>query len=256
MVRYQSYMICTSPRSGSTLLCGLLAATGASGKPASWFHAPSIADWLDKFDLSARRFATQRDVLTAIFDAARQCGTGNTETFGLRLQRDSFDFFMAQLDVLHPGLPTDHARIQTAFGSTLFIHLTRENKLDQAISLVKAKQTGLWHKAPDGTELERLSPSREPVYDRQVIARERAELITLDEAWPAWFAREDIEILRVTYDELAADPSATLAAILDRLGLDQTLARGVVPPVARLADAINRQWAERFLVESCGPSAS
>ncbi|HBF29284.1 Stf0 family sulfotransferase, partial [Rhizobium sp.] len=31
MAKFSSYVICTSPRSGSTLLCKLLAATGISG---------------------------------------------------------------------------------------------------------------------------------------------------------------------------------------------------------------------------------
>ena len=34
---------------------------------------------------------------------------------------------------------------------------SRENKLAQAVSLIKAEQTGLWHIAPDGTELERVA---------------------------------------------------------------------------------------------------
>ena len=29
----------------------------------------------------------------------------------------------------------------------------------------KAQQTGLWHIAPDGTELERVAPAQEPHYD-------------------------------------------------------------------------------------------
>ncbi|MBT6203829.1 MAG: sulfotransferase, partial [Rhodospirillaceae bacterium] len=44
MARYQSYVICTSPRSGSTLLCSLLAATGLAGNPCSHFHDPSISE--------------------------------------------------------------------------------------------------------------------------------------------------------------------------------------------------------------------
>lgn len=39
---YRAYVICTSPRSGSTLLCKLLAATGQAGKPKSYFHKPDL----------------------------------------------------------------------------------------------------------------------------------------------------------------------------------------------------------------------
>ncbi|MEM1201062.1 MAG: Stf0 family sulfotransferase, partial [Pseudomonadota bacterium] len=33
MAGFDAYVICTSPRSGSTLLCKLLAPTGIAGKP-------------------------------------------------------------------------------------------------------------------------------------------------------------------------------------------------------------------------------
>ena len=121
--------------------------------------------------------------MNAIFDAAREYGTSDTGMFGLRLQRESADFFFQQLEILHPGYSSDSERVQVAFGNTLFIYLTRGNKLEQAISLVKASQTGLWHKAPDGTEMERLSAPGEVAYNGDEIAQRRAELVALDESW-------------------------------------------------------------------------
>ena len=60
---------------------------------------------------------------------------------------------------------TDTERFQRLFGSTLFVYLARPDKLAQAVSYLKAEQTGLWHLAPNGTELERIAPHREPAYD-------------------------------------------------------------------------------------------
>jgi LPS sulfotransferase NodH len=231
------------------LLCKLLAATGVAGKPASYFHNPSIVDWLKSFDLPPESTGTLRDVLGSIFDAARARGAAKTGLFGLRLQRKSFDFVIRQMDVLHPDLPNDRTRFKAAFGCTLFIHLTRRNKLDQAISYVKATQSGLWHIAPDGTEIERISAPKEPVYDASEIAHHLAALTALDSDWEDWFARENIRPLRITYDALAADPAAILAQILDQLGLDPAAAMGATPAVARLADATNRNWADRFRAE-------
>ncbi len=252
MLHYKSYIICTSPRSGSTLLCGLLAATCKSGNPGSYFHAPSISSWLKTYNLSRDGYASDRAAVSAAFEAAYKQGTGNTGLFGLRLQRDSFDFFIQQAGVLYPEADSDVDRIQAAFGATLFIHLTRPNKLDQAISRVKATQTGLWHKAADGAELERLSAPKDPVYDQGQIAQHLAELIALDQAWVSWFAKENLKPLRISYDVLSADPECVLAQILDKLGLDSEIAYGISPPVAKLADATNQIWAERFLAESHG----
>ena len=252
MAHYQSYVICTSPRSGSTLLCKLLTATRIAGNPDSYFHTPSIDDWLRKFDLTAEETASEQEVLSSLFTAAQARGSAGTGVFGLRLQRHSFDFFIQQTGRLNPGLSNDAARFQAAFGNTLFIHLTRTDKLDQAISFVKATQSGLWHRASDGTELERLSPPQEPDYDAAEIARKLSELTALDDEWEDWFAKEEIAPLRITYDEVSVDPIGTLARILKALRLDPAATKGIEPATAKLADATSISWKERFLTERSG----
>lgn len=246
MQQYKSYVICTTPRSGSTLLCKLLAATRIAGNPNSHFHNPSISEWINDYDLTDSGVSTDQDLLASIFDAARQRGTGNTGIFGLRLQRKSFDFLNLQLGVLHPGLSSDIERFQAAFGKTLFIHLTRENKLEQAISHVKATQTGLWHMASDGSELERLSPPQEPVYNAEQIATMLEHLVALDNAWRDWFVAQNIKPLRINYAELSAYPNEVLTGLLDDLRLAPQAAIGIKPAVAKLADATNKEWKDRF----------
>jgi len=249
MTKCDSYVICTSPRSGSTLLCKLLARTGVSGNPDSHFHRPSIASWIEDLELTLDPSMPERDLLAAIFRAAIAEGSLDTGMFGLRLQRDSFDFFTEKLAVLHPGLSSDVERLQAAFGRTSFIYLMRRDKVEQAISLVKAQQTGLWHRAPDGTELERLAPPQEPTYDGGEL-RAKFDLLTNNEhLWESWFETENIEPLRLTYEGLSEEPIATLHKVLDHLGLDARVANGVTPGVAKLADDTSRDWAARFRAE-------
>ncbi len=249
MSKYDSYVICTSPRSGSTLLCKLLAATGIAGNPGSHFHSLSLSDWLSYYDLAPEASVSERDVLDAIFQAAIAKGSLETGTFGLRLQRHSFDFFVQKLAVLHSGLSSDSQRFRAAFGRTSFIHLTRRDKVEQAVSYVKAHQTGLWHVAPDGTELERLSPPIELIYDGNDIRARFEEVAAYDRDWERWFATEDIDPLRITYDALSAHPIETLSQILDHLGLDIEAASGVEPGVAKLADETSQDWVARFRSE-------
>jgi len=249
--RYDSYVICTSPRSGSTLLCRLLAATGKSGNPDSHFHSSSVSDWVDNYKIQTDQFANKSDLLTAIFQTARDIGTGNTGMFGLRLQRHSFNYFMQKLRVVctDDSTNSDVDCIEKCFGKTLFVHLTRQNKLEQAISLVKATQTGLWHKAPDGTEIERLSAAREPTYDAHAIERKIAELTDMEAQWISWFADQGMTPLCINYDDLSDDPLGILNEVLQCLGIDQRYASGVKVPVAKLADKTNKLWATRFQSE-------
>mgnify|MGYP006443391897 CR=1 FL=1 len=250
--RAQAYVICTSPRSGSTLLCRLLAATGTAGQPDSHFHTPTRAAWRKTYGLSDAVFASDQDQLGAIFAAARARGTGETGVFGLRLQRGSFEFFMAQLALLCPQHGSDAARIKAVFGQTLFIHLTRTDKLGQAISCVKARQTGLWHQASDGTEVERTGPPQDPRFDRSAIATELGEFTAFDAAWTTWFSDQKLQPLRITYEDLSRDPAAQLARVLAALGQDPAAAQASAPPLRKLAGATNRDWAARFRADDEG----
>ncbi|WP_246329243.1 Stf0 family sulfotransferase [Chthonobacter rhizosphaerae] len=244
-----SYVICTSPRSGSTLLFKMLAATGIAGRPASYFFGPSLEDWLDDLGIAPEESSWERDRLEAAFRVARLKGSGSNGVFGLRLQGHSHGFFCEKLAVLHPEGATDRERFERAFGPTLFVHLMRRDKVDQAVSYLKARQTGLWHVAPDGTELERLAPHGEPRYDHDAIQACIDMMVGYDRGWTDWFVQEGIEPVRVSYDDLSADPNGTLRHVLECLGLEPTAADGVTPGVAKLADRVNRDWVARFRAE-------
>jgi trehalose 2-sulfotransferase len=246
MPKFSSYIICTSPRSGSTLLCKLLAATGVSGHPESYFHRPDISEWSADLNLALEPDLSEAETLKAIFQATIAKGTGDTGLFGLRLQRHSFAFFMEKLRVLYPGYESDLQWVEAAFGATLFIHLTRLNKVEQAVSCVKAEQTGLWHVAPDGTELERIGPAKDPIYDATSIRATYDQFTVFDRDWKQWFEAEHIEPLRITYNTLSADPAGCLKMILEALDVDTNAADGVVPGVAKLADATNQEWVRKF----------
>jgi len=231
-------------------LCRLLAETGVSGAPGSHFHKPSLEAWAASYGIE-RGGASDDETRAAVFAAALEKGRGGTDVFGLRLQRHSFAFFTAQLSIMYPDHGSDRERLEAAFGRTLFIHLTRENKLDQAISYVKAMQSGLWHAAPDGTEIERLSAPADPVYDRAAIAAQLEASCRMEAEWVDWFAQEGITPLKITYDALSADPHAARARVLEVLGVEFEPESAAVP-VAKLADAVNQEWAERFRREVPG----
>ncbi|SOH94097.1 LPS sulfotransferase NodH [Monaibacterium marinum] len=235
---YQSYILCTTSRSGSTLLCTYL--DGLAGHPKSYFHAPDITAW-------ARALNLPGDApIAEIVDAAGQNGTGDTPLFGLRLMRKSFALFMQQLTILHPDLPSDAARIDAAFGRTAYIHLTRQDTVAQAVSFVMAEQSGLWHRNADGSERERASPPQTLHYDHDAIARNVADLHAYQAEWQGWFAQQGIQPLTIRYEDLAATPTQTLTQVFTHLGLDSTAAQGLTPQVAPLSNAISADWIARY----------
>jgi LPS sulfotransferase NodH len=204
---------------------------------------------MKSYSLVRDDYTTDSAALTAVLSAAQKRGTGRTGIFGLRLQRGSFDFFTQQLRTLYPEPQSDAARIAAAFGPVRYIHLTRPDKLAQAISRVKAEQTGLWHRAADGSEMERLAPPQQPYYDAAAIARHIAEMTAFDTQWRDWFRRDSIRPLQISYDALANNPGGVLAQVLEDLGLDASAAEGIAPPTAKLSDDVSKAWADRFRAE-------
>jgi LPS sulfotransferase NodH len=244
------YIICGTPRTGSTLLCGLLASTKAAGNPDSFYGRKFMPAWAAEWRLPARDVMSARDFNIAYLNAAIAVGKGGTGIFGLRLMRENLDELSEILDQIFPQLPSDRARLEKAFGPILYIHLSREDKLAQAISLVKAEQTGLWHMAPDGTEIERLAPPEEPHYDFARINREVMELESYDTAWNSWFTAQGIAPLRIGYESLSANPAAALTSICEALGIQAPNARDVSPGVAKLADETSQDWMRRYRLDA------
>ncbi|MDP1699368.1 MAG: Stf0 family sulfotransferase [Aestuariivirga sp.] len=248
------YIICGTSRTGSTLLCNLLASTKATGDPDSFYGRQFMSAWAKEWRLPGRDTMSERDFNIAYLNAAMAAGKGGTTIFGLRLMRENLGEPSATLDQVFPQLPSDRARLEKAFGRILYIHLSREDKLAQAISLVKAKQTGLWHIAPDGTEIERLSPPEEPHYDFERINREVLELESYDTAWNSWFNAQGLEPLRIGYESLSANPAAALTGICEALGVQAPNARDIKPGVAKLADGTSLDWMRCYRSDT-GPAA-
>jgi LPS sulfotransferase NodH len=242
MVNASSYIICATPRSGSTLLCDLLSETGVAGRPNSYYRGQDILSWAREWDVSPNSPEFDRSYL----DAVRRVGTGETGVFGFRLMWGSVAELSMRLGTLHPGLPDDVARFEKAFGQILYIHLARQDKIAQAVSLLRAEQTGLWHLSADGTKRERTSPPQLPVYDADRLAGFVKELEMHDAGWSAWFARHQLKPLQLTYETIAVTPQLVLADILSALGRDPQIAATVVARTAKMADEISLKWAERF----------
>lgn len=253
---FDSYIICGTPRTGSTLLCDLLASTKRAGSPDSFYGRKFMPDWAVAWHLPDPATMSEREYAIVYLEAAMRAGKAGTPVFGLRLMRENLGELSGLLDLIYPGLQSDKARFAKTFGKALYIHLFRENKLEQAISYVRAEQTGLWHIAPDGTEIERLAPPQEPRYDFARLKAEVAKLEAFDTAWQDWFAREHITPLRIGYETLSTDPVASLIRICDALGIPAPNAADVKPGVAKLSDETSRDWARRYRTDVATNSLS
>lgn len=246
----RSYILCATPRSGSTLLCDLLAETGVAGRPNSFFRQEDMREWAEYWGLSPADLDDPPTFSRAYVAAMIEEGKGGTEVFGLRLMWASVAAASQSLDRLHPGLPDIPARFESAFGPTLYVHLSRQDKISQAVSRLQAEQSGLWHLGADGIERERTAPPGPSFYDAARLSFLVKELHADDSAWEAFFVEHGITPLRLVFETIVKAPRDALATILSALGRDPQIARSVVPRTAKLSNATSREWAERFRRET------
>ena len=244
---FSAYVICATPRSGSTLLCDLLRQSGA-GQPNSYLRSQDISYWARLWGVRGRNTPSDpvfnRAYLAAMIDAGR----GPTEIFGLRLMWQSvseaaerFNAAIRKADLL--------TQFQQAFGSTLLIHLSRKNMEAQAVSLVRAQQTGLWHVSVDGPERERTAPPQPPVFNEGRLREAYDMLVASDLSWHNFFSQRNILPLQLWYDELAADPREIVADLLFALGHDRSRAANPSPQTAKMADHTSFDWMRQLKKE-------
>jgi LPS sulfotransferase NodH len=125
-----------------------------------------------------------------------------------------------------------------------YLHVAREDKVAQAVSLWTAVQTHRWRDDASG------GPDHEPVYSFPAIDHLVAQLEAQDRAWQQWFLAAGVEPVRVRYDDLVADPSATVLWVLDQLGIPADRDVALPPPRLRQqAGARSREWADRYVAQ-------
>jgi LPS sulfotransferase NodH len=260
-----AYLVCATPRSGSTLLCETLRATGRAGVPLEHFEVrratglprqpreyftgvrdPSVLDPLAPL----RRGSP--DVEAPEAWSARIVAEGLTPNgvWGGKLMWGHVDDVLARARRLDGLAGADLGDVLGALlGEVRPIFVTRPDKVAQAVSLWRAVQTQSW-RAGTPARATRASGTREPaahdepVYSFAAIDHLVGRLEADDAAWRAWFAARGTAPLVVVYDDLEADPAGTAATVLRALGLDDGGVRA--PGVERQADERSARWAARY----------
>jgi LPS sulfotransferase NodH len=222
-----------------------------AGKPHSFFRVPSIPDFAAWWGLPIVDGHTYD---TDYIAAAIRSGQNGTDIFGMRIMWDSVTPLVTRLQTLSGPAKNDLAQLTDQFGPLRCIHLSRQDKVAQAVSLALAEQTGLWHRNADGSVLEQTTALADPKYDAAQIAHELQGLQTEAAGWSNWFTANNITPHQVTYEDLAANPQHHLAKTLGFIGLDPSIAQTIEPGTARLADHINHDWAARFRADTGLPS--
>jgi trehalose 2-sulfotransferase len=262
-----SYLVCSTQRSGSTLLCELLRATDVAGvpdeyferlratglprQPQQYFGDPTVQDIAERLTPVVPGQPEQPGEFEPWFRYALQRGTTTNGVFGAKMMwnyLDEFKWRMAEL----PGLGdlSFNERLDAVFPRLKIIFMRRRDKVAQAVSLWKAIQTQQWRtESESDAEQVDVDEALGIEYDYRAIEYLLNELHRWDARWEEWFHATGREPIRVFYDEFTVSRAATIGRVLDALGIDPPAPQGK-KPMRRQADDRSRDWVARFRADS------
>ncbi len=259
-----SYLVCATPRSGSTLLCHALDQTGVAGHPEEYFEAlvrsgrprrPHEYFDPDRHANIVERLAFREmpdgaakpnplwkpDTYDRYLAWALREGTTPNGVFGAKIMWGYLGDFAQLLRGIEGfgGRPLPEL-LSRAFPGLRYIQITRENKIRQAVSLWKAVQTQAWKAGDEGER------SVELVFSFRAINYLVRLLTAHDASWDAYFLGLGYEPLKLTYEELAESTDAVVRRVLDHLGIPAPADLVVgAPRLSVQADEISEEWVRR-----------
>jgi LPS sulfotransferase NodH len=236
-----SYIVCMTPRTGSSFLCECLALTGVAGRPAEHFWREDGLDHRARYGV-----ATYADVL----DRVLELGSTPNGVFGLKVSTGG-GYFASVIELVRhvpeysgAGRP-DPEVMAAAFPGLRYVWLTRRDKVRQAVSWWKAAQTNRWQRYRD--EAEPAGQGAAPEFVFEAVDQLVQEAVAREAAWQRYFTEGGIRPLTLVYEDFVRAPEEAVGGVLDFLGV-------AAPPEPGLerarhvkqADATSEAWAERY----------
>jgi LPS sulfotransferase NodH len=220
----QRYVVCSLPRTGSGLLVHGLAATGVAGKPSEFLNEKFLAAYARRLGLPP----LPTEDYWRFFEARRTTPNG---VFGAKIH-------FGQLAAVARTAQEQIALLQRF---DRLVHISRRDKIAQAVSWEKARQTDAYSM---GLQKQLANPIS-PTYDAARIAGRLTAIQQGEQQWEEIFQRLGCSPQRVVYEDFVADYAGTIRRTLQ--ALDLSVPEGDLRPQReRQADAINEEWIARF----------
>ena len=235
------YLVLSSARSGSTLLCRHLTEIGY-GRPIEAFNP----------NLNPRKrlnWGIDYNDPRAYIQKAIEHQTVNGVT-GMKLSPNQFKVFLdnARKLLVPANVELNDAEVvEVFFPGAKLIHLQRKKKLKQAVSYAKALQNGIWRETSDQDEeyKQYLLPA---LYDRDHIECCFDIAVSNDIYWQHYLSTNDLKAYRVYYEDLAADYVTRMTEIYKFLGIKD--AEVIAPPLRKQSNKESQDWEAMFIQDT------
>lgn len=223
------YVICASPRSGSTFLTTLLHGTGRMGVPAEYLNPNYLQPSLGRrYGVAGEDGRVDPNGYLRALLAHRTSANG---VFGIKILLSQMQTWMVV------------APFRELLGQSTFLWLRRRDTQAQALSLVLAQSTQVWHRerGRDQREIEA------PPFNGFEMRRAQGIILAEDFGWDAFFRINRVRPISVFYEDLIVDPDPPCRALARAVGVGDlphlTPDDAVTRPTAGAANtAWRRAW--------------
>jgi LPS sulfotransferase NodH len=232
----KSVLICTLPRTGSSLLAADMRSTNALGTPREFFNRP-------RYERLTESWGIPQGDLDAYIKKLHAETASPNGVLAVKLMVRHLDLLTNQ-----GMLPSEPGRLRNLtqhFGDVVVIKLLRKDKLRQAISLTKAQQTGKW-----GALKEQQS---EPFYDREALIANLVRIVEAEAMWERELEASQLPpAITIDYEDIPLAREELLLQIAELLELPQAAEivanrdRGEVK-LERQSDDLTEEWYDRFI---------
>ena len=278
-----SYLICATPRSGSTLLCEALGRTGIAGNPAEHFEVlletgsprrprdyfqrsndpevwallddPAFQDVLGDY---GGRFAEHPDRenpswsppdFGELLNRALKKGTTSNGVFGTKIMWAYFrDFVRLARRAGREGVAPCEVPASVFPNLRRYVWVRRDDTTRQAISLWKALQTWTWRQGDSGGSATGKPPGDQELrFSFAAVDHLKLRIDEHNAAWQAFFEDCSVETARVVYEEMVEDYEGTMLRLLEEIGVNVPEDFVVEEPqMKRQADNLSEEWVHRY----------
>jgi LPS sulfotransferase NodH len=272
MMPSRGYLLCCIERTGSNLLTQALTGTGMAGRPLEYFNpAEQETPWMREILGASPMVEGLPKILCAgttpngLFGA--KIHWGHFRHLGMSINREwndsqrgalyellrsrlpellseavTSELLQSQFSTL-PALATAYALLRSKMPDLRIIWLKRQNMVTRAISLVRARQTGIWFQSVSKS----APPARKsPDFDFAEIHHFYCLGRFQEKSWQQFFQKHEISPHCVAYEELVADYDSTVRRTLQFLDIPAENV-AISPPVSvKQADALSEEWEERY----------
>lgn len=215
----KTYLLASTPRSGSHYLGHLLLETGDFGSPLEYFHPDHLKKWKEKLNADDEETAF-RYIITR--------RTSPTGWFGVKAHWKQF------------SIVRENVKLQELFDFQQYILITRRDKLAQGISLALAQATQSW--------ISFQKVKKAPEYNFAAIQQAIKYLEGQESQWKKYFEDKGINPIIVEYEDLVADSSEIIKRIRSSFGIQSASApRESLPMPAKQGDEINDKWYQQYM---------